>query len=271
MASRPQPLDKENFRGDTLRSPEARGLWSTIRWTFLACLASATPLFLAVVLAELLRRCCQYASPSLLTHPDSIPRLILKLAGVFASIAVLAFAVHQRQRRIVEYLGLVWPQRKEFLSAILALMILLFVSDSVAYLSGRRLVSSGTIEIYKYAQNGGFLLIWLFYIVLAVPMIEELIFRGFLWRGLTSSSIGVFWASVITSAMWASLHIRYEMFFVIQVFILGLFWAWLRSKSGSTILTFVLHALCNAWVVAESAFFTGHIFFFASNAAASLS
>jgi membrane protease YdiL (CAAX protease family) len=52
---------------------------------------------------------------------------------------------------------------------------------------------------------------------------------------------------------WALLHAQYEWYFVAQIFVLGLFFGWLRWRSGSTLLTFLAHATINALAIAEAA------------------
>jgi membrane protease YdiL (CAAX protease family) len=195
-----------------------------------------------------------YLTTLLPVSHQSVPRLLLVMSGVLISIAVLALAIRWRRCQFVDYLGLIRPQRKEVLSAVLILVPLIILSDLISHLSGRDTVTPQQIEVYKYMRDAGVLSLWMFYAVLLAPVCEELIFRGFLWRGLVASSAGIRSVSIITSASWALIHAQYEMFFILQIFILGLFLAWIRWRSGSTILTITLHALNNIWAVAEVAF-----------------
>ena len=50
---------------------------------------------------------------------------------------------------------------------------------------------------------------------------------------------------VVTAVLWAILHIQYDWFFVVEIVTLGLFFGWMRWKSGSTLLTMMLHSLNN--------------------------
>jgi hypothetical protein len=52
-------------------------------------------------------------------------------------------------------------------------------------------------------------------------------------------------AIVVISILWAMLHIQYDWAGVLQIFIVGLFLGWMRWRSGSLVLTFLLHALFN--------------------------
>ncbi len=70
-------------------------------------------------------------------------------------------------------------------------------------------------------------------------------FRGFLFRGWARSPRSVGPAVVVISILWAMLHIQYDWAGVLQIFVIGLFLGWMRWRSGSVVLTFLLHALFN--------------------------
>ena len=52
-------------------------------------------------------------------------------------------------------------------------------------------------------------------------------------------------AIVVISLLWAGLHVQYDWTGILQIFVIGLFLGWTRWRSGSTLLTFLLHALFN--------------------------
>jgi membrane protease YdiL (CAAX protease family) len=81
---------------------------------------------------------------------------------------------------------------------------------------------------------------------------EELVFRGFFFTGF-APSIGAWPAIVLTSAVWAGSHGQYEWFFIGEIFALGVLFGWLRWRSGSTLLTFILHACVNGMAVVAAA------------------
>jgi membrane protease YdiL (CAAX protease family) len=88
-------------------------------------------------------------------------------------------------------------------------------------------------------------------IVLA-PAGEEVLFRGFLFRGWARSPRSIWPAIVVISIAWAALHIQYDWVGILQIFIVGLFLGWIRWRSGSTLLTFLLHALFNLEATVET-------------------
>ena len=62
-------------------------------------------------------------------------------------------------------------------------------------------------------------------------------------------------AILIPSAIWAAMHVQYEVFFIVQIFMLGLVFGVLRWKSGSTSLTILLHAIVNLSSLLQTAYF----------------
>jgi hypothetical protein len=107
------------------------------------------------------------------------------------------------------------------------------------------LVTQFQLQSYSTAAAEGWLLpMWLGAVVIA-PAGEEVMFRGFLFRGWARSERTVWPAIIVISVLWASLHVQYDWTGIAQIFAIGLFLGFVRWRSGSTLLTFVLHALFN--------------------------
>ncbi len=89
--------------------------------------------------------------------------------------------------------------------------------------------------------------VWLAMILLVVfaPVSEELLFRGFGYKGLAVSRIGPFGAIVITSAIWTVIHVQYDWAVLAQVFIFGIVLGVARWQSGSIWPPMIAHALIN--------------------------
>ena len=75
-----------------------------------------------------------------------------------------------------------------------------------------------------------------------------------MFRGLAVSRVGVLGAILISSVLWALMHIQYDWFFIGHIIVIGLVFGWLRWRSGSTTLTLILHALVNLTSLAQVAF-----------------
>ena len=81
--------------------------------------------------------------------------------------------------------------------------------------------------------------------IIVAPAGEEIMFRGFLFRGWARSERSAWPAIVVISVLWAGLHVQYDWTGMLQIFVIGLFLGWVRWRSGSALLTFLLHALFN--------------------------
>ena len=101
------------------------------------------------------------------------------------------------------------------------------------------------LQSYTTAAAEGWLPAMAFAAIIVAPAGEELMFRGFLFRGFVRSERSAWPAIVVISLLWAALHIQYDWAGMLQIFVVGLFLGWVRWTSGSTLLTFLLHALFN--------------------------
>lgn len=92
------------------------------------------------------------------------------------------------------------------------------------------------------------------FILLAVvmaPLAEEIVYRGFLFRGL-ANSLGWEWGAAISAAIFGAAHLQLDVF--VPLTVLGFVLAWVYQRSGSLWTSVVLHALFNLIAVATWAF-----------------
>ncbi len=175
--------------------------------------------------------------------------------GIFASVpaqvAVLVFAAQWRRWPPAIYLGLVTPRRAEVIVAVACIIALAVVFDGILYVSGRELVQPSQVEAWRTAVDAGWLVGLLAAVVVVAPIGEEIIFRGFLFRGLAKPGWEVHAVGGIALA-WALLHIQYDWFGMAQIFLAGLMLGWFRWASGSTILTIGMHMLINLLSMIET-------------------
>lgn len=81
-------------------------------------------------------------------------------------------------------------------------------------------------------------------VVIGAPVAEELLFRGFLLPALTKTSRGFWGAAIVTTLGWTALHF-YSLAGLIEVFTIGVYFAWLVRRYGTLWLPMALHALYN--------------------------
>lgn len=81
------------------------------------------------------------------------------------------------------------------------------------------------------------------------PLMEELLFRGFLQSALAQSRIGFWPAALLTTLAWALLHWGYSAVGLAEVFLIGVYFSWLLWKTGSLLPALFCHALYNSLLV----------------------
>jgi membrane protease YdiL (CAAX protease family) len=178
--------------------------------------------------------------------------LVTIVAGP-AWIAVMAIAAHWRGWRVADYLALVVPRRSDFAFGFACMAALLIAFDVLTYATGRDVVPTFMFESFKTAQASGSLVLFCIAVVIIGPVTEEIVFRGFLFRGLNASFLGVAGTLLATSIAWALMHVQYDALIIAQIFLIGLLLGWLRWASGSTLLTISLHVMANLVATIEAA------------------
>jgi membrane protease YdiL (CAAX protease family) len=221
------------------------GVASTIAWTL-------TALLLGIVAATVSFGIWVGDSP----RPSSTAYDGVLIAfGTFASvpvqIAVLVFAAQLRRWPPAIYLGLVVPRRAEVIIAVVCVIALNLVFDAILYASGRELVPPFQVEAWRTAVGAGWLVGLLAAIVIVAPVGEEIVFRGFLFRGLAKPGWEVHAVCGIALA-WALLHLQYDWLGAAQIFLAGLVLGWFRWVSGSTLLAVGMHMLINLQSMIET-------------------
>jgi membrane protease YdiL (CAAX protease family) len=233
--------------------PEPWGLLATIAWGVAGfCIWFAAQF--AVILGYVM------------THPETgdaavmramaTDGFLLALVTIVAGpawIGVMAIAARWRGWHVADYLALVVPRRSDFAFGLACMAALLIAFDVLTYATGRDLVPTFMFESYKTARASGSLVLFFIAVVIIGPVTEEIVFRGFLFRGLNASFLGVAGTLIVTSVAWALMHVQYDTLIIAQIFLIGLLLGWLRWASGSTLLTISLHVLANLVATIEAA------------------
>ncbi|MDE5444760.1 CPBP family intramembrane metalloprotease [Bradyrhizobium sp. CSA207] len=170
-------------------------------------------------------------------------------AVIFATpvaIAVLWVAIRRAGREFTEYLALNWPSRDDIVSVLGIMTIFLTVEAFVTIKLGltRPQTSSG----FEVGGATG-LIIFAVIICLTAPIVEEFVFRGFMFRGWSQSFLRPIGAILLTSVLWAVLHSQYGWYERSWIFVEGLVLGYFRLRSNSTWLTVVAHSAMNMAVL----------------------
>jgi membrane protease YdiL (CAAX protease family) len=232
--------------------------WATAGWAVLAFFAwlAAEALVLIVFLVRWYAR-----NPGVPIDVDGVAHdgYVVSLAAI-ASMAVqcgvVVLAIRRWRQPVAEYLGLVRrPHVRELVFCLASIAVLLVASDLLSLMIGHELVPPFMAKVYAAARDAGApaILLLLIAAIVAAPIGEEIVFRGFLFRGWAASPLGVNGTILLTSAIWAAIHVQYDWFGIGQVFCLGLLFGWVRARSGSLMLTMMMHSVCNIAATAETA------------------
>jgi len=228
------------LRHDELTAMRPWGYLATLAWAVVAFLVGQ---FAALALVLLLRP--GSVNTLLTTAYDGELITLFILISNPITIAVLVLAARLARADAAAYLALQWSSTRYVAWSIVVLIALIAAGDALLFLGGRDLVTPFQLESYTTAAAEGWLPAMFVAAVVVAPAGEEVLFRGFLYRGLVRSERSAWPGIVAISLLWAGLHIQYDWAGILQIFVIGLFLGFVRWRSGSVLLTFLLHALFN--------------------------
>jgi uncharacterized protein len=174
-------------------------------------------------------------------------------------IVTLVLAIQLLGSNAREYLGIDIPHWRDVAIAVAGLAATIAAADAVTFALGKDMVPAFQIELHRTARAQGSLpWLWLA-IIVAAPVGEELLFRGFLFRGFVHEPRDAVPGILIISLIWSMLHVQYDWFGTSQVFVIGLLFGFVRWRTGSTTLVILLHMLLNLESVVETVIVMGWV------------
>lgn len=96
--------------------------------------------------------------------------------------------------------------------------------------------------IGEFPRSGAGIVLFVILAVVMAPLFEEIFFRGFLFRGF-SSSWGWVAGACVSSAVFGIAHLQLDIF--VPLFALGFALAWVYKRTGSLWTSIAFHALFN--------------------------
>jgi len=102
-----------------------------------------------------------------------------------------------------------------------------------------------TVPIFKEALHNS---PWISYLIIAIaiPIIEEVLFRGLLF-GSVRRWLAPVWSVLVVALIFAAFHFQPPAF--VQLFLLGCLLGWARARTGSVALPIALHIFNNSLAV----------------------
>lgn len=177
----------------------------------------------------------------LITDGNLITTATIASAVVCSGLIFIIVKV-RRGASFTEYLALKSLSSKSII-AMLAITIVFIGLSSLANLFLERPADSDFITS-AYSTVTSVPLFWIAIVVFG-PVFEELFIRGFLFIGFMKSRLGPVGAVILTTLVWALLHVQYGFYEITIIFILGLILGIVRYKTGSLWAPVIIHALNN--------------------------
>lgn len=183
---------------------------------------------------------------SLLSNGDAISVAEIP-AAIIGIIMTFVFILLHKRQSIENYLHLHPIDAKTLLKCLGVMLITIFVLNMVSTITNHP-TPQVMLDIYHSAKQPA--LLW-FALIIAAPFFEEILFRGFLFEGLRHSSLGFIGTAVITSVLWAGIHLQYGLYEIVIIFLVGLILAYAKAKTGSLYTPIAMHSLMNFAAVVE--------------------
>jgi hypothetical protein len=233
--------------------PRAWGLWGTVLWGLVVFAAMFVGQIGVILLFALERGGGIDLAAVIRTAAASGSVISLSvIAGLPAVLLALWLAIRWARLSFADYLALRWTSWRNVAIGVIGLVVIVAGWDLLSRAIGKEVAPDFMIDVFKSARADDALWLLVLAFCAAAPITEELFARGFLYRGLSGSFLGVPGAILLSSLVWTSLHLQYDWFFFGEVFCIGLWFGYIRYRSQSTWLTIVLHALNNLAAVIQS-------------------
>jgi hypothetical protein len=152
------------------------------------------------------------------------------------------------------YLGLRAVPMRAYLWALLTFGVVLLSWAGYSRMLHMPDVPQVMVDMYRTA--GVYPVFWAA-LILAAPVAEEVIFRGFFFTGLHQSRVGALGAIALPSVFWAAIHVQYGIREIGFIFLFGLALGALRWKTNSLWPPMVVHAVSNLLSTMEVAGLAG--------------
>ena len=172
-------------------------------------------------------------------------------------ILLLLAAVRMKRLPVRSYFAWVAARPGIVLLALAAGAAFQLLTYAFAYVAGADMTSDAVAQ-YRAAQAAGepawLPLFFAWPGIIAAPLVEESIFRGFLWRGWNASRLGARGTWLLTSLAFCAYHIPKVIgasplqagIILFEDLLLGLLFGWLRWRSGSVLPSMAAHFANNA-------------------------
>ena len=236
------------------RPPRVWKFWGTLLWGLFSFVAMFVGQLL--VLVWFVVRQGGPIDRELITHiaGDGVTISLSVILGLPAVLAALWLAIRISRTPFAEYLAIRRLTRRDLFIGVGSLVTLVMAWEGLALLTGHESSPGFMVDVLKSARADGSLWLLVIGFAVAAPVSEELLARGFLYRGWSESFLRPVGAIILSSMAWTAMHVQYssDLFLLGEVFSIGVLFGYLRYRSHSIWLTIILHGLNNFAAVVQS-------------------
>lgn len=222
------------------------GFWATLGWCLLigiVQIAVATVILLIFVLIEWRGdSSLDVSAYGLSLEKDGTFLSVYTLVGFPTAVLMVFIIITLRGWRLGDYLGTLRLPLKPTLFYLGLFALLLLLEEVFATLTHQTVGEEFVLGVMRSADS---LLLLALAIVVAAPIAEEVLFRGFIFKSFANSWLGPMGAILLCSFAWAILHAQYNAFYMVVIFIGGIILGMARHRTGSILIPIVLHFAMN--------------------------
>jgi len=166
------------------------------------------------------------------------------LTSILSMTALIAFIVWRMKKRNIDLtvLGSLDVKRRDVFFGTVLLALFIALEEIYMWILGIEM-PEGFITFMLSEP----IILGLISVVIIAPVVEEFLFRGFLFSQLKRTKLGAWGAVSLSSLLWTIIHFQYEPLILFVLFIFGIFLGYIRMAYGSLSLPIILHAMNNAF------------------------
>jgi len=230
------------------------GLWPTLGFSLAVGVSVLT---LAVVIASGFAAIAYVQNPEIdmedygnnLQTNGLFLALVTLLTSATGFGLTLLFVALRDELSIREYLALNRVRVKTMVTWLSLFLLFVICSDMLGSVLRER---STAMELMVKAYETAYFvpLLWIA-IVLGAPLFEEILFRGFIFRGLQHSRLGSLGAILLTAFVWSAVHIGYDPYDRATLFVAGILLGSARLRSESVYPAVAMHSVMNLIAMME--------------------
>lgn len=178
---------------------------------------------------------------------DGLALAIVTIVSAVVCVPAVVWLTARVEQQPLRFLGCKVPPPRAFVLPGAALLALVVAYETAIAMLGRP-------DVHPFVRDSiasaGSVCLLVLALVVAAPIAEETVFRGFVFSVL-SEHLPAAARALVAAFAWSVVHVQYDAFDQSYIFALGLLLAWARIHSGSLLVPIGLHAAVNLLTIAQ--------------------